>query len=87
MVPSGSLTINLSSQTSCRPVLVIWVTLYFFILAAVSHLVTGSRPLPMTGRKSTIVQSAPRSVMNSMTSRPTAPPPMMTIFLPVMSAG
>ena len=73
--------------TSCKAVFVICFTWYFAILAFVSHFVTGSRPLPIIGSISTIETSAPLSVKNSITSRPTAPPPMMETFLPVMSSG
>ena len=67
-----------SFLTSCRAVLVICFTPYFAIFAFVSHFVTGSSPFPIIGSISTIVTSAPLSVKNSITSRPTAPPPIPT---------
>ena len=76
-----------SFLTSCRAVLVICFTPYFAIFVFVSHFVTGSSPFPIIGSISTIVTSAPLSVKNSITSRPTAPPPMMAIFCPFISSG
>ena len=48
---------------------------------------TGSIPFPIIGAISTIEHSAFLGAKNSATSRPTAPPPIITTFLPFKSSG